>query len=180
LLMLLIVLRRRPEVAVDDGRQVAEALPGRQIGDVPDELGARCVGGEVAAHPVGDVHFKRDLIGSAIRNVGGTPGRNRPGRAGGGRCWPIPPTAPVRHWLRCTTPGIPRSSNRGRYARRSRAGSASMTSPSSSPPMTSPDSRPAPTVSPGRSPRPATSPSARPVGAAHYGHGAPPTRPGGR
>src|SRR6185312_1744629 len=59
-------------------------------------------------------------------------------------------------------------------------GFTSMTSPSSSPPMTSPDSRPAPTVSPGRSPRPATSPSARPVGAAHYGHGAPPTRPGGR
>src|SRR6187397_1629 len=41
-------------VAVDHRGQVQPALPGRQVGDVPDELRARRVGGEVACDEVGD------------------------------------------------------------------------------------------------------------------------------
>src|SRR4029079_17945088 len=43
-----------PVEAVDDGGQVEPALPGRDVGDVADELAAGGVGGEVAAHQVGD------------------------------------------------------------------------------------------------------------------------------
>ena len=54
-------------------------------------------------------------------------GRRTPTRS---RCWPIPPTAPVRLLAALPRPGTPRSSNRGRCARRCRAGSPSTTSPS--------------------------------------------------
>ena len=67
--------------AVDDGGQVGEALPGRQVGDVPDELGARRVGGEVAAHQVGD----------------GLAGLDRLGRGRPPRSWLAGPQAEVPH-----------------------------------------------------------------------------------
>src|SRR6266496_4199924 len=44
----------RFRVTVDDGRQIEPSLPGADVGDVPDERGSRCVGGEVSAYQVGD------------------------------------------------------------------------------------------------------------------------------
>lgn len=50
------------------------------------------------------------------------------------RSWPAPPTAPATCCTRCTPRAGNRSSNRGRFAPRSRAGSPSMTSPTTSMP----------------------------------------------
>ena len=53
-------------VAVDDGGQVDESLPGVDVGDVADELHAGTIGGEVPLHEIGHgrcglgVSFGRD------------------------------------------------------------------------------------------------------------------------
>src|SRR6478752_9167687 len=54
--------------AVDHGGQVQPALPGRDVGNVPDQLGARGVGGEVAAYQVRD--RRRLLVGGGGGLVG--------------------------------------------------------------------------------------------------------------
>src|SRR6478672_11441199 len=54
--------------AVDHGGYVQPALPGRDVGNVPDQLGAWGVGGEVAAHQVRD--RRRLLVGGGGGLVG--------------------------------------------------------------------------------------------------------------
>lgn len=44
----------RLAVTVDDGGQIYKAFPGRDVGDVANELGARLLGGEVTPDQVGD------------------------------------------------------------------------------------------------------------------------------
>ena len=78
------------------------------------------------------------------------------------------------------TPGTPRSSSRGRCARRSRAGSPSTTSPSSSPPPTSPDGDLPERGHPADHPDPQRRPSAPRAAAARCAPGAPPPRPAAR
>ncbi len=58
-------------VAVDHGREVDEALPGMDVGDVADELHSRPVGGEVPFHQI------RHARGGLGIRVGGDPERAR-------------------------------------------------------------------------------------------------------
>src|SRR3954470_15322086 len=52
-------------VAVDHRGRIEPAFPGRDVGDVTDELAAGSVGGEVAADEVGDVVVAAVLLGQA-------------------------------------------------------------------------------------------------------------------